>query len=72
VNLRLPFEIEYNDSCRQFALIVVLNLEFDEISVQCISSCSLSASLIVEELISPFSCCVLGDQCEMLPKFCKI
>ena len=27
VNLRFPFEIEYNNSCRKFALTIVLNIE---------------------------------------------
>ena len=37
-----------------------------------ISSCSLSAYLIVRELMSPLSCRVLRHQCEMLPKFPQI
>ena len=55
------------DSC-----IKVKIVEFDEISEKCIFSCSLSAYLIVGELMSPISCCVLGDQCEMLSKFHQI
>jgi len=40
--------------------------------VQCFSSCSLSAYLIIGELMSPISRRVLGDQFKMLPKFHQI